>query len=129
MGNFSTVHGNCWWLVVNYIYKFLMFSFWNLNQPALTMWTVLIIAELRTCGAPWVRKYGDPSMQEILVLVITSVSVRPYIRTQHHRKTNVNGTLKYVKPVLPPAFVWLEVAWPTALKKEILKTTKYRQFM
>ena len=36
------------------------------------------------------------------------------VRTQHHRTTDANGTPnspKYVKPVLPYAFVWREVLW------------------
>ena len=34
-------------------------------------------------------------------MVMTSLSVQPYVHTQHHRKTNANYTLKYAKPVLP----------------------------
>ena len=41
-------------------------------------------------------------MREILVLFMTSLSVRPYVRMQHFMTTNANGTLKYVEPVLPP---------------------------
>ena len=27
----------------------------------------MVIAELRACGAPWVRKCGNPSVREIVV--------------------------------------------------------------
>ena len=73
------------------------------------------------------RKFGNPSMREILVLVITSVSVRRTVRMQYHKKTknkpknNANGTFEQVKPVLPVAFVWREVASPTSFKKNKTK--------
>ena len=38
------------------------------------------------------------------------VTMRPSIRTQHHRTTNANGTPEYVKPVPLPSFVRPEVA-------------------
>ena len=84
-------------------------------------------------AAPSVRKFCNPSMREIWGLVMTSLSVRPYVCTQHERKTNTNCTLKYVKTVLPPRlfggklhgqlccrprFVWREGAWPTAFWKD-----------
>ena len=39
-----------------------------ISNKSYKYWYFLFIAELRTRGAPLLRKYGNPSMREILVL-------------------------------------------------------------
>ena len=56
-------------------------------------------------------------LQENMVIYRCLVMTLLSVHTQRHRRISANGTLKYVKPMLPPAFVWREVAWSTAFQK------------
>ena len=66
-------------------------------------------------------------MQKMLPLVTTSLFLRPSVRTQHHRTTSANGSLEYVKALLPPAFVCCMVNYVFEKKIEYVDKRKKKE--
>ena len=86
------------------------------------------IAELRVPWASWVRKYGNLSLRETLVLVMTSPFVRPSVHTNPSMKANIKChsrvTLSYI-PHFDRCHVFRrQIAFPTTF----LKTTRKETF-
>ena len=91
----------------------IFFCYTTMRFPHIGMFSFLAELSCPRSEAPWVRKFCNLCIREILV--VPWPYVRPTARPRH-RYTNIKNSIKrYGNPNATQGFIWNEIAWPPGL--------------